>query len=264
MAVMARPAVGPAPFGSRLAAWRRARGLSQLALAAAADTTARHVSFLETGRSRPSPDMVLRLCDALDVPLRDRNALLEAAGLAAVFGHEPLSAEDLRPFRATIERLLRAHDPYPAVVVDRHWNVVAANDAAALFGDRLVGENLVRRYAASNDAIANWPQVARAALARLRRQLREAPHDDELRALVDLVQTAVADLPPGPAAGDELVICPHFRFGDRVIRTITVAARFQHPLDVTLAELCIELTYPHDDDAEAFFRAIAASRTAVE
>jgi transcriptional regulator with XRE-family HTH domain len=133
MAAMARPVVGPAPFGSRLAAWSRARGLSQLALAAAADTTARHVSFLETGRC-------------------------------------------------------------------------------------LVGDNLVRRHAAANDAIANRPQVARAALARLRRQLREGPQDDELRALVDVVRTAVADLPPGPAAGDELVICPQFRVGDRVIR----------------------------------------------
>ena len=263
MAVKLPPAVAPAPFGARLAAWRRARGLSQLALAARADTTARHVSFLETGRSRPSAKMVVRLCDALEVPLRDRNGLLEAAGLAAAYGHEPLSAEHLRPFRAAIDRLLGAHEPYPAVVVDRHWSVVAANGAAAtLFGDGLVGSNLVHRYADAHDVIANWPQVAHAALRRLREQLRHSPHDDELRGLVGVVEAAVGDLPPAPPAGDELVVCPHFRIGDRVIRTLTVAARFEHPLDVTLAELCVELTYPHDDEAEKFFRDVAASPTA--
>lgn len=249
---------GVSPFGVRLRGWRIGRGLSQLALADRAGTTARHLSFLETGRSRPSAEMVLRLSEALDVPLRDRNQLLESAGLAAAYREEPVDADALQPFRTAIDRLLQAHEPYPALVVDRHWNVIAANQACStLFGDGLVGTNMIHSNVKAHETIANWPQVARAALARLQQQLRQAPLDHELQALVEVARGAVAGFRPDHPGGDDLVVCPHFRIGDQVIRTIAITARFDNPLDVTLAELRIELIYPQDQDAERCFRAHA-------
>src|SRR5262245_32682917 len=147
---------GPAsPFGAYLRRWRRHRGLSQLALAAEIGSTPRHLSFLETGRSRPSHAMVVRLCDALRIPLRDRNQLLAAAGLAAAYPYGDLRDADLAPYRAIIDRMLGSHEPFPAMVVDAHWNVVAANRAAAAFfggGADLVGVNVVRRFLADEAA----------------------------------------------------------------------------------------------------------------
>ncbi len=128
------------PFGTRLRQWRAARGVSQLALAGRIGSTSRHVSFLETGRSRPSAAMVLRLGEALDLPLRERNELLHAAGLAAEFPEASLGSVDLAPFRAAIDSLLTARLPYPAMVLDRHWNVLMANAACdRLYGDGLAG-----------------------------------------------------------------------------------------------------------------------------
>jgi transcriptional regulator with XRE-family HTH domain len=277
------------PFGVLLRRWRRHRGLSQLALAGRVGSTGRHVSFLETGRSRPSRVMVLRLGDALDVPVRDRNELLVAAGFAPAYPHTAVTAAELAPYRAALDRLLTAHEPYPALVVDAHWTVLSANRACArLFGADLVGANLVRRMVADPAAaagIVNWPEVARAGLARLRRQADRTPTDEELRRLVTMAESAVAGsavagsvvagsvaagsvaagsvaagstlagLPPadaGPAG--ELVVCPWFRVGDEVVRTIAMAARFETAVEVTLDELRVELFYPLDAAAERFFR----------
>jgi transcriptional regulator with XRE-family HTH domain len=246
------------PFGARLRYWRGLRGASQMALALQAGTTSRHVSFLETGRSRPSREMVIRLSEVLDLSLRDRNRLLEAAGLAPAYLEAPVGAGELEPFRIAIERMLEAHEPYPAVVVDAHWNVLAINrPASALFGGNLVGTNTIRRAygdPTTRAVIANWPDVAWVGLARLRHQLRRSPHDEELRVLVDLAEAACSELPPPSVPADDLVVCPHFRAGDRIIRTISLVARFDTAVEVTLDELRIELTYPQDAAAEEFFR----------
>lgn len=256
---MTRPAsLAVSPFGARLRQWRRRRGISQLRLAAEVGSTPRHISFLETGRSRPSREMVARLGAVLGVSLREQNELLHAAGLPAAYPQARLGDPDLAPFRAAIDRLLEAHRPYPALVVDGHWNVLAANRACGpLFGGDLVGANMIRRYFGDRHAaewMVNWSEVAWAGLGRLRQQLQRTPFDEELRALVALAETAVAEL-PGPAApGPELVVCPWFRVGDNVIRTIGMVARFDAAADVTLDELRIELTYPQDAAAERFFR----------
>ena len=137
--------------------------------------------------------------------------------------------------------------------------MIDANAAAvALFGPALVGSNLIRRYTdeAAQAAIVNWPDVARAGLARIRERVRQVP-DDELGALVAIAEAAVAELPPGEAPKDELIVCPEFIAGDRVIRTIGMAARFDAVLEVTLDELRIELLYPADHVAEEFFRSRA-------
>src|SRR3954447_11320695 len=119
-------------IGPLLRDWRRRRRMSQLDLALAAGVSARHVSFVETGRSRPSAEMVIQLAEHLDVPLRDRNALLLAAGYAPAYAQRDLEDPEMGPVRQAIERVLAAHEPYPAVVVDRHWGMVAANSAVAL------------------------------------------------------------------------------------------------------------------------------------
>ena len=174
----ARPA--PSPVGELLRHWRRARHLSQLALAGDGGTTQRHLSFIESGRSQPSRAMVLRLARVLDVPLRERNQLLLAAGYAPLYPQTGLASEEATLARAAVERMLDAHEPYPAVVMDRHWNVLMTNSAAAgffgwLLGDREVEEpaNVIRlmfdpeglrRY------VRNWEDVAEALIQRVHRE----------------------------------------------------------------------------------------------
>lgn len=243
----------------RLRQWRLTRRLSQLGLANRAGSTSRYVSFLETGRSRPTREMVLRLADALDVSLRERNHLLQVAGFAPAYPQAAIEDPELEPFRRAIDRLLAAHEPFPALVLDTYSQVIATNRACALlFGPDLAGTNMIESYLTGTsvrDRIVNWPEVAWAALVRLKTQLHRAPLDDRLRALVDLTETAVADLPrPNNIGDDSLVVCPWFRVGDTVIRTVLLAARFDTAIEVTLDELRIELVYPLDAAAEQFFR----------
>jgi transcriptional regulator with XRE-family HTH domain len=256
---MAVDAAGLAsPFGARLRQWRRRRGLSQLGLAGQVGSTARHISFLEAGRSRPSRPMVLRLAETLGVGLPEFNELLRAAGLPAHYPRADLDSADLAPYRATIERMLDAHDPYPGMLIDGHWNVLSANRAAvALFGSALIGSNFVRDALTDPtvaQAIVNWPEVAWAGLDRLRADLDRAPFDGELQQLVRLAESVLAGVPrPGTAKAD-LMVCPWFQIDGQVIRTITMVARFDHPAEVTLDGLRVELMYPADDLADRFFR----------
>ena len=184
---------------------------------------------------------MLRLAAALDVPLREANELLQAAGLAPAYPEADVEAPALEPFRRAIDRLLAAHEPFPALVLDAHARVVAANRASStLFGGGLVGSNLVERYLADpavRAAVVNWPEIAWTALDRLRKQLGRAPFDVELRRLVALAEATVAKLPRPQGAEHGLVACPWFRVGDTVIRTIAIAARFDTATEVTLDEL---------------------------
>jgi transcriptional regulator with XRE-family HTH domain len=250
------------PFGGRLRDWRRARNLSQLQLALAAGSTSRHVSFLETGRSRPSRAMVLRLAEVLDLSLRDQNDLLQVAGFSPAYSDAGLDAAELTPFRRVIDNLLAAHEPFPALVLDGYGNVLAANGACGtLFGPDLVGGNMVERVfgnPATPDVVVNWSDVAWAGVDGLRRQLQQSPWDDRLRQLVEVAELAVRGLsrPTGDDAHG-LVACPWFRVGDEMVRTMVLAGRFDGAVDITLDQLRIELVYPLDAAAERFFRAHA-------
>jgi transcriptional regulator with XRE-family HTH domain len=248
------------PFGTRLRQWRLQRGLSQLSLAGQVGSTGRHISFLETGRSRPSRQMVLRLADTLAMSLRDTNDLLHAAGLPASYPTAAVESADLAPYRAAVDRMLAAHEPYPGLVLDGHFTVVAANPPCrVLFGQDLVGVNFVRHALANPAAargIVNWPEVAWAGLDRLRRHHRTTPFDAELGRLVTLAETALNGV-PRPERAAQLLVCPWFRVGERVVRTVAMVARFDHPAETTLDELRVELLYPMDDDAEHFFRSTA-------
>lgn len=248
-------AVQSSPFGRGLRHWRRVRGVSQLELAATAATTTRHVSYLETGRSRPSRAMVERLGDALNLPLRERNRLLEMAGLAPTYPEGDLAADDLAAFQRVIDQLLTSHHPYPGFVVDRQWNMVEANRGAERFLAGYAERNTVRLVlGALRPLIENWQEVAVALLARLSADLMRFPDDAILQDLHGEVRAALGAAPvrldrsPGP------VICPRFRIDGALIRTITVAARFESVADVTLDEVRVELIYPEDATSEQFFR----------
>jgi MmyB-like transcription regulator ligand binding domain len=202
--------------------------------------------------------MVLRLAEALGASLREANELLHAAGLPAAYPHAGLASPDLAPYRAAIERLLAAHEPYPAMVLDARYTVVAANRAcAALFGPQVVGSNFVRDALAdpaTAQTIVNWPEVAWAGLDRLCQDARRSPFDEELRSLISLAEAALDGVPRPPADQGGLMVCPWFQIGGTVVRTIAMNARFDHTAEVTLDELRIELMYPMDDDADRFFR----------
>jgi transcriptional regulator with XRE-family HTH domain len=232
--------------------------LSQLALAALTGTTARHVSFLETGRSRPNRHMVLRLAEALEVNPRATNELLHSAGLPAAYPHAELTSSDLAPYRAAITRLLTAHEPYPALVLDRRYNVLLANEAcAALFGPGVTGSNFVTdalANPATAQTILNWPEVAWAGLDRLRENANRTPFDAGLQTLIGRAETALAGVPRPHSAEAGLIVCPWFRIGGSIVRTIALTARFDHAADVTLDELRAELIYPLDEGADRFFR----------
>ncbi len=250
------------PFGHALRRWRTARRLSQLDLALRAGTPPRHVSFLETGRARPTQSMVLRLADALDVPLHDRNALLRNAGFAPSFEERPLADEALSAVRDVIARLLAAHEPYPAVVLDRWYDVLDATvGARALFlggaalpvAPRL---NLVTQLMGPlRDALVNWEEVAVDALWRLRREASAAPADTRLGALLaELESVAGAVCAPRGSVPVSPVLTAHVRSPHGDIATVSTIVHFSGARDVTVEGLRVELVYPADARSEAILR----------
>src|SRR5918998_4307768 len=201
-------AFAAAPLGDLLRDWRTRRRMSQLDLALESGVSARHLSFLETGRSRPSREMVLRLCEELAVPLRDRNRLLLAAGFAPAYEERPLEAPAMEPVRRAVAQVLTGHEPYPAAVVDRWWTLVAANRNVALFTRDVAPELLappanVLRISLHPDGMA--PRIANLAewrahlLERLRREIA-ATGDERLEALLEEVAAY-----PAPAGRGEAV-----------------------------------------------------------
>jgi transcriptional regulator with XRE-family HTH domain len=239
--------------------WRRRRRLSQLDLAAAADVSSRHLSFIETGRSRPTSRMLLRLADHLDIPLRERNALLLAGGYAPAYPESTLGGAPMAAVNDAIERVLAAHTPYPAVVVDRHWEMVAANDAVAVLTDGCAAYLLeppvnVLRLSLHPDGmaprIANLGQWRAHLLDRLSRQA-DTTGDP---VLADL-QTELAGYPGGTAGAPvQLVVPLRYRRGDAELALFSTTTVFGTPLDVTVSELAIEAFYPEDEPTRAYLR----------
>jgi transcriptional regulator with XRE-family HTH domain len=237
-------------FGVLLKEWRARRRVSQLDLAIAADVSARHVSFLETGRSRPSRDMVLRLAERLEVPLRERDPLLVAAGFAPAHPVRPLDDPALAPIRAAVDTVLAGYGPYPALAVDRHWRLVAANPAVELVtapaADFLKEPPVnVLRLSLHPEGLA--PYIANLAEWRghlLGRLAREAAADPELAGLRDELRGYPGGLAPPP---EQAVAVPlRIRLGDRTLAFISTVTTFGTALDVTAAELSIEAFLPAD------------------
>ena len=246
-------------FAALLKYWRGARGLSQLDLAVAAEVSSRHVSFLETARSQPSVEMVLLLAETLDIPLRDRNELLRAAGFAAHYA-EPRLDEALTGVLGTaLATMLEHHEPYPLLVIDRLYGIVQTNRAGgrllAVAGIDVDQPNLNLLKVLFDPAIQaqldNWPEAASGALRRLQRELFHRPQDEAMQTLLGelLSSPGVPDSwrQPDPAAPSEPVITLKARLGGQALNFLTTMTTFNAPLNVTLDELRIESWYPLDD-----------------
>jgi len=250
------------PIGDLLRDWRQRRRISQLALALDAEISTRHLSFVETGRATPSRAMVLRLAEQLDVPLRERNTLLHAAGFAPVFAERPFDDPALGAAREAVERVLAAHEPLPALAVDRHWHMLSANAAVAPLLAGAAAKLLtppvnVLRLSLHPDGLA--PRIANLAewrahlLARLRRQIA-ASGDAVLAALLEELGGY-----PAPAAAVEEVpvtVAVPLRLAvpGGVLAFLSTTTVFGTPLDITLSELAVEAFFPADAATAAALR----------
>lgn len=266
----------PSAFGGLLRHWRTSRRLSQLELALATDVSQRHVSFLESGRARPSRGMVMRLSEALCVPIRERNALLHAAGFSAAFGRSDLSAPAMTPVREALRFMLDHHEPYPAIVVDREWNLVMTNQGlprlfglvgdleqavAATCGDRPANVyRLTFHPAGLRPYIANWSQVAPHLLQRLMRQATDTGSEASHALLEELLGDG--SLPRhwgGPAFDEPLepVLSLELAVAGHALRLFSVISTFGTPQDVTTDELRVESFFPADETTAAVLRRLA-------
>jgi transcriptional regulator with XRE-family HTH domain len=258
--------------GTLLRDWRRRRRWSQLELAVEAGVSTKHLSFLETGRSQPSREMVLRLAEQLDVPLRERNALLLAAGYAPVFAERPLDAPGLGAARRAVDLVLRGHEPCPAIAIDRHWNLVAGNAAIPFLLEGVAPSLLappvnVLRVSLHPDGLA--PRIANLAewrahlLARLRHQI-EISGDAELAALHDELAAYPARGARGTASGAYGDVAVPFELAtdDGVLAFLGTTTVFGTPLEITLAELALETFFPANAETAAFLSRAAAARAA--
>jgi transcriptional regulator with XRE-family HTH domain len=259
--------------GELLRAWRERRRLSQLELSSRVEISSRHLSFIETGRSRPSAEMVLRITDHLDVPLRARNAMLLSAGFAPAFAESALDTPPMAGILTAVRQVLRGHEPYPALALDRHWDLVEANRGIEIFTSKvapalLAGPVNVGRLSLHPDGLAphivNLGEWRAHLLGRLRREI-DATGDAELADLYAELRELPGgdggdgdggghDHPDGPPRRDAVVLPLRFRHDGRELAFVSTTAVFGTPVEVTVSELAIESFFPAD---EATGRALA-------
>ncbi|MGB6583545.1 MAG: helix-turn-helix transcriptional regulator [Streptosporangiaceae bacterium] len=241
--------------GDLLREWRQRRRLSQLDLAIQANVSSRHLSFVETGRSRPTSEMILHLAEHLDVPLRDRNALLLAGGYAPAYAERGLAEPELKAVRDALRKVLAGHEPYPAVVVNRWWELVDANPGIALFTSRVAPELLeppvnVLRLSLHPDGmaprIANLPEWRAHLLARLHRQA-QATGDQRLSDLYDELAAYPGGESGKPPQAIDVIVPLRYRSDEEELSFISLTAVVGTPMDITVEELAIESFYPADE-----------------
>lgn len=268
-----RPGSSPAPAGSLLRYWRTTRRLSQLALAVEAGVTARHISFLETGRAQPSRDMILRLAETLDVPLRERNALLLAGGFAPIYSELGLDDPEIAPVRSALEAILRQQEPYPAVVMNRRWDILDTNHAADRFFRFLLGQtamtapaNVVHLIFADDGLrpyIENWHEAAESLIRRVHREAIGGIVDEGAASLL----REVLAYPGVPArwrifdlATPATPIVPvTFRKDEAVFRFFSTVTTLGTPQDVTLQEIRLECFFPLDEATSRLARGLESA-----
>lgn len=264
------PAKGEqATVGAMLREWRVARRLSQLDLALHADVSARHVSYVENGRARPSREMIARLADALAVPLRERNALLTAGGFAPEYARTSLDAPKLAQMRYAVDAILAQQEPYPAFLLDRHWNILMENEAATRVNRFMLGgrdsrhSNMLRQFFDPEDlrgAVENWEEIASSMLRHLHNEVAAARPDPQAAALLQEmlaypgVPTHWRQRDIGTAPAPVLTAC--FRHGEVRISFFSTITTFGTPRDLTLEELHIESCFPMDARTEAFCKSL--------
>lgn len=263
-------------FGQLLKGWRTTRKFSQLDLAVEADVSQRHLSFLESGRSKPSREMVLTLAEALDIPLRERNTLLTSAGYVALYRERDIEGEDMKPVRHALNLTLKHHEPFPAIVVNKDWDMLMMNQAAermySALGDPQTiwnkvdptGARNVLRYTFHPDGlqphIRNWEQVVTVMINRLQREVALEGGSGKLQALLDEVTAypgmpdigaTIWQAPPPPILPVEVEI------GGMPLKTFTMISTFGTPQDITTDELRLETFFPADDFTENLFKQLA-------
>ncbi|MFC6634187.1 helix-turn-helix domain-containing protein [Microbulbifer taiwanensis] len=241
--------------GDLVRQWRLRRRLSQLAFACEADISAKHLCFVETGRARPSRDMLLHLCEHLGVPIRERNRFLVAAGYAPAYPERPLDDAALAAARQAVEKVLAGHEPYPALAVDRHWNLVSANRALQSLLVGVAPELLqppvnVLRLSLHPRGLApkieNLPQWRTHLLSRLRQQ-RDASADPVLSELLrELLELPQPDSAEPPDLETDIVVPLRLASDSGPLSLISTTTVFGTPVDVTLSELAIEAFFPAD------------------
>ncbi len=252
-------------FGDTLKTWRKERRMSQLELGLSAEVSSRHISFLETGRARPSRDMVLRLCNQLQVPRAARNQLLTAAGLAPAYASRALSEAEMRPVLAAVDWMLERHAPFPAMAMDRYWRLVEVNAPATRLlstvglgpGDSMLtalGQNEELRA-----ALENLDEVLQHAVARIRTESAHFGKDpvlDEAAAALSLGLTEKAQSAPGVLPA---LVPTHFRLGEQRLSLFSTFTQFGTAEDIALSELKIEMMFPADEEARELLTALAAA-----
>jgi transcriptional regulator with XRE-family HTH domain len=268
-------APGRNQFGSVLRQWRTLRRKSQLDLALDAGISQRHLSFMESGRAHPSREMVLTIAETLDMPLRARNDLLSAAGFAAYYPERPLDFEEMKRVRETLARILQHHEPYPSMVLDRHWNILTKNNASAGIISRCVKEeslaelfpdgqlNFLRLMFDAKGLrprVRSWEQTAPILIGRLRREASAYPGSPSETLLAELLPSAPARTWPGL---DDAPLPPTIALEldteDGILRLFNTLTTFGTPQDVTLQELRIEMSYPVDESSDRLLRHWAES-----
>lgn len=244
-------------FPQTLKSWRAARRYSQLDLANEAEISGRHLSFLETGRARPSREMVNRLGEALRLPLHARNQMLTHAGFAVRYDRRSWSDDEMAPIRRAVDRMLETHLPYPGLAIDRLWTIRQANSTAlSLFGlfDIGIGDSLIDLMLSDflPPMVDNWPEVARHAAARLRAESVAQGGMAELERAIGQLEKAggAVDTPSGP------VVPTVIRHDDMRLSMFATIAQFGTPEDITLDDLKIELYFPMDDATAKTFEAM--------
>jgi transcriptional regulator with XRE-family HTH domain len=258
------------PVGDLVREWRQRRGVSQLRLALDADLSARHLSFVETGRAQPSRDVVLRLAEHLNVPLRQRNTMLLAAGFAPAFGERSLDDPDLATVRRLIEQLLRAHEPYPAVAVDRRWNIVSANSAVMPILSGVAPELAqppvnVMRLALHPQGLAprilNFAEWRGHLLERLAHQIDATADADLMELDRELRSYPASQVGTSRAvSGDSRVLVPlRLTTPLGTLNLVSTTMVFGTPLDVTLSEIAIETLLPADSETADRLRAMSVA-----
>jgi transcriptional regulator with XRE-family HTH domain len=254
------------PIGELLRQWRLRRHLSQLDLAVDAEISTRHLSFVETGRAAPSREMVLKLAERLEVPLRERNVLLVAAGFAPAFPQRSLDDPVLKSARVAIDRVLRANEPSPAFAYDRHWHLVSSNRMVRPLLEGIPQHLLtppinIMRLALHPDGLAartvNIAEWCGHLLERLRHKC-EVTSDPGLIALYDELKSYPIPARCAPLAPDGVTLALQIRFGGDVLNLMTTTMIFGTPFDVTLSELALETLFPADEFTAERLRKIAA------
>lgn len=247
-------------IGILLRQHRKNRGMSQLELANAANSTSRYISFIETGRSRPGKEVVLRLASALTLTMRDTNALLLAAGLQEAFDEKPLTDDEMKPVNRIIEKVLKNHEPFPAWAIGSGLRFLSSNSAAEKVFPNLVGiepKIFIEQICGPSNPVEEKERayIIHQTLNGLKKEAFHYPHP-AIPELISQVEEYAKHVDEPPLLLESPIMCPTIMVDGKEVRTLSTAMRFDKGVNVTMSEIRIELIYPADDESEEILRSL--------